>query len=257
MTLESNPSHGNFGQPDEVYYTEGIFVGYRFYQMHKTQVLFPFGHGLSYTTFEYSGLKLDKSSMKDNETLSVTLSVKNTGQRAGKEVVQLYVSDEECTVARPIRELKKFAKVLLLPNEKKEVKFELSFRDFAFWSTKINKWYVETGDFSIEVGASSEDIRLKHKVHVQGTIEIPLVVGPNTQMGVLRSNPKTRELAQSIARRFKQAFGDPNAGLGEGTGDLMANDSTTNMPLRAMSSFIKDLGSVSDLVDQFNEMLKK
>lgn len=257
MALENNPSYGNFAQPVEVHYAEGIFVGYRFYQKHKIPVLFPFGYGLSYTTFEYSGLKLDKSSMKDNEKLNVTLSVKNTGSVAGKEVVQLYVSDKECSVARPVRELKKFAKVLLKPGEKKEVKFELSFRDFAFWCTKLNKWYVETGDFTIEIGASSEDIKLSQNVHVQGTIEVPFVVEPNTLVGALVANPKTREIGKDITRRFREAFGDPVAAHGEAVGEKIGEDAGSKMPIRAMSSFIKDLGSINDLVDKCNALLKK
>ena len=123
-------------------------------------VLFPFGYGLSYTTFEYSGLKLSAEKIKDTDTLTVTAAVKNTGNRAGKTVVQLYVGDVESTPIRPVRELKGFAKVALQPGESKEVAFTLDKRAFAYWNQQIHDWHVETGAFTIEVGASSRDLPL-------------------------------------------------------------------------------------------------
>lgn len=257
LEMEHNPSHGSFGHPEEVVYTEGIFVGYRFYQRHKTQVLFPFGHGLSYTTFSYSGLKLNKTSMKDNETLEVSFSVKNTGKVAGKEVVQLYVADEVSSVPRPVRELKKFAKIFLKPGESKEVKFSLSFRDFAFWSTKLNKWYVETGSFSIEVGASSEDIKLTQKVHVESTTVIPFVVEPNTLMGKIAAHPATKELGRDLSKKFLAKMGDLSAALGAAGGEAMADDTTSEMPLRSIVGIYNDPRGLDCLIDQFNALLKK
>lgn len=114
--LSDNPSFLNFpGEGDMVEYKEGLFVGYRYYDKKEIEPLFPFGFGLSYTQFEYSGLKLDKSSIRDTDAVQVTVNVKNTGSRTGKEVVQLYVSDEESSVIRPLQELKGFQKLELRP----------------------------------------------------------------------------------------------------------------------------------------------
>ena len=134
VKLEYNPSYLFFGgEPRGTEYREGIFVGYRYYDKKKMDVLFPFGHGLSYTTFEYSSLKLSRDAMKDTDTVEVKATVKNTGSRAGKAVVQLYVGDAECYVnaIRPVRELKGFRKVFLEPGESKEVSFTLCKRAFA------------------------------------------------------------------------------------------------------------------------------
>ena len=138
-------------------------------------VLFPFGHGLSYTTFEYSGLKLSAETLKDTETLTVSVTVKNTGNRAGKAVVQLYVGDRESTPIRPVRDLKGFAKSMLQPGESREVTFTLDKRSFAYWNREIHDWHVETGVFTIEAGASSRDLPLKAEVTVESTAELPSV----------------------------------------------------------------------------------
>ncbi|MBQ3085829.1 MAG: glycoside hydrolase family 3 C-terminal domain-containing protein [Clostridia bacterium] len=167
LKLEDTPSYNNFpGSPVTVEYREGLYVGYRYFDKVGKDVLFPFGHGLSYTTFEYSGLKLSKKNIKDTDTLKVTFKVKNTGDRAGAEVAQVYVSDTESTVYRPVKELKGFKKIFLEPGEEKTVTVELDKRAFAFWNTAIGDWYVESGAFDILVGASSRDIRLQAGVKV-------------------------------------------------------------------------------------------
>lgn len=170
LELADNPSYEWFpGGPSTVEYRESVYVGYRYYDTVNKQVLFPFGFGLSYTTFEYSVFKLSADKIKCDEDLTVTVEIKNTGKMRGAEVVQLYVTDEESTVFRPSKELKAFKKVWLDPGEKKEVSFKLSKRSFAYYNTSINDWHVEEGDFIISVGSSSADLRLKAKVHVQST----------------------------------------------------------------------------------------
>ena len=120
LRLEDNPSYLNFpGDGNTVRYQEGIFVGYRYYDSKKMAVRYPFGHGLSYTTFEYSGLKLSSDQIKDTDCLTVTFKVKNTGAAAGKEIVQLYVSDHTGSAVRPEKELRHFAKVRSAPVKKK------------------------------------------------------------------------------------------------------------------------------------------
>jgi beta-glucosidase len=170
VKLEDNPSYRHFpGGPSIVEYRESIYVGYRYYDTVDQEVLFPFGHGLSYTTFEYSDLQLSQNQISDRETLTVTLKVKNTGAVAGKEIVQLYVRDVESTSFRPDKELKGFAKVELEPGEETKVRMELNQRAFAYYNVDLKDWHVESGRFEILVGASSRGIRLNGTVDVTST----------------------------------------------------------------------------------------
>ena len=173
--LEDNPSINNFpGNLATVEYRESVYIGYRYYEKAQQPVRYPFGYGLSYTTFEYSGLNLDKSEMDENDTLSVSFRVKNTGSVAGSEIAQLYVGDRESTIFRPVKELKGFKKVYLEPGEEKEITITLNKRAFAFFNVKTNDWCVESGDFDIYVGASSADIKLTGSVMVNAApAEIP------------------------------------------------------------------------------------
>ncbi len=167
VSLADNPSYPYFpGDIEQSLYKEGIFVGYRYYDTAKVEPLFPFGHGLSYTRFEYSALELSSSKIKAGELLKLGCIVKNTGQLAGAEVVQLYVHDEESSMPRPEQELKGFEKLFLKPGEEKKLQFELDARAFAFYER--SGWKTETGNFEIRIGASSRDIRLKAKLYIDG-----------------------------------------------------------------------------------------
>lgn len=167
LRLEDHPAHRFFpGGPRTVEYRESIYVGYRYYDTAEKEVLFPFGHGLSYTTFRYDNLRLSAAEIRVGEPLRVTVSVTNTGPRAGKEIVQLYVRDVAPRTFRPVHELKDFAKVALEPGEAKDVTFTLDRRAFAFWDTAAGGWRVEPGEFEIRIGASSRDIRLTATVRV-------------------------------------------------------------------------------------------
>ena len=171
-SLAANPSYRQFpGTTKSVEYRESVYVGYRYYDTFKKDVLFPFGYGLSYTTFEYSDIKLSKKNIKDTDTLKVSFKIKNTGSVAGAEVAEVYVSDKQSTVFRPAQELKGFKKVFLQPGEEKTVTLELSKRAFAYFNTEIEDWHVESGEFTINVGASSRDIRLSVVVKVASTDE--------------------------------------------------------------------------------------
>ncbi len=168
LTLEDNASDYYFpGEPRQVQYREGLYVGYRYFDTAGVDVQFPFGFGLSYTTFEYSGLALSSSHIKKEDNLTATCTITNTGKAAGHEIIQLYVHDRESTLYRPEQELKGFEKIFLDPGEKKDVTFSLDTRAFAFYDTASRDWQVEEGDFEIRIGASSRDIRLKETVHVQ------------------------------------------------------------------------------------------
>lgn len=177
VSLKDTPSYKHYiGTRKSVEYRESIYVGYRYYDTAKKDVLFPFGHGLSYTEFKYSALKLSKKSIKDTDTLEVSFKVKNTGKLSGAEAVQLYVRDVESTVFRPEKELKGFTKVFLEPGEEATVRLALDKRAFAYYNVNINDWHVEEGDFEILIGASSRDIRLSGSVKVASTVkdvEIP------------------------------------------------------------------------------------
>ncbi|HSB01327.1 MAG TPA: glycoside hydrolase family 3 C-terminal domain-containing protein [Anaerolineales bacterium] len=161
VRLQDNPAYTNYpGENGKVRYGEGIFVGYRYYDKKELAPLFPFGHGLSYTTFQYSNLRLSAKSITPNELLKVRVDVINTGNVAGKEVVQLYVRDVSATVARPEKELKAFAKLELAPKQTRTVTFILDREAFWYFDVKKNAWTTEPGDFEILVGSSSRDIRL-------------------------------------------------------------------------------------------------
>jgi len=162
VRLQDNPAYTNYpGENGKVRYGEGIFVGYRYYDKKEIAPLFPFGHGLSYTTYKYSNLRLSTKSMTPNELLEVNVDIANTGNTAGKEIVQLYVHDVKSTVARPEKELKAFTKVELAPGQTKTVTFTLDREAFWYFDVTGNAWATEPGGFEILVGASSRDIRLR------------------------------------------------------------------------------------------------
>lgn len=203
ICLEHNPSYLNFRESKtDIRYAEGVFVGYRWYEKRKLSVLFPFGHGLSYTTFAYSHLTLDKQRMNETESLTVSVDVMNVGEVAGKEVVQLYVSDMETSVPRPVKELKGFTKIALEPGETKTVTFRLNRRAFAFYDTLDGDWAVESGEFEISVGASSADIRLRDIVTVEAAPWRPLeTVTQETTFGELADDPRTYPLLCKYLRQ--------------------------------------------------------
>lgn len=197
VSLEQTPSYLNFpGGKKEVFYGEGTFVGYRYYEAKKETPLFPFGHGLSYTTFAYEQIRIDKSSMKDTGTATVTVTVRNTGSRAGKEVVQLYVKHAGSSVVRPVKELKGFAKISLEPGEAAEVSFILDKRSFAYFNTDIHDWFAESGTYDILVGPSSADTPLTAPIDVHSTAVPFTKVTRTTRFHELLAIPATAQLAE-------------------------------------------------------------
>ena len=259
VKLSDNPSYLNFpGENGTVDYHEDIFVGYRYYDKKEMSVLFPFGHGMSYTSFTYSDLKLDKTAMDDTETLTATCKVKNTGTVAGKEVVQLYVRDEVSSVRRPIRELKGFEKVELFPGEEKTVSFTLDKRAFAYYEVKIHDWYVESGRFFLDVGASSRDIQLSDSVEVTSTTEIPFTFTTATTVGDLMRTKSGQAMLEQImaAGRNGVATGvaqsDRSPNLGEGS-ERMMQQMMVDMPLSALVAYgAMDESQLMDLIAMLN-----
>ena len=212
LRLEDTPSYLNFpGDRERVRYAEDVFVGYRYYDSKKEAVLFPFGYGLSYTTFEYSDLKLSSEEWREGERLKVTLTVTNTGKRAGKEIVELYISDQSGEAVRPVHELKGFEKVALQPGESKQVTFELGGRAFAFFDEKAHDWRVPNGKFVLEVGTSSRDIRLAAEISVHGKAAVFRVDG-DTTVEQLFSHPATRAVMQGLLKKFRPGSSDDKMG---------------------------------------------
>lgn len=166
LDIQDNPSFKHFGSGGNIEYRESIFCGYRYYDKAEKDVQYPFGFGLSYTDFEYSDLKLDKSEMTDSDELTVTVTVKNVGKFAAKETVELFVAPPESKAFKPLRELRDFEKVHLKPGESKEVSFTLSRRAFAYYNVNVHDWFVESGEYKIEIGKSSRDIILSACVKI-------------------------------------------------------------------------------------------
>lgn len=253
MTLSDNPSYLDFpGEADTVQYREGVFVGYRYYDTKNIQPLFPFGFGLSYTQFSYSDLQVNKKEVTDQEVVDVSVRVKNTGNRAGKEVVQLYVRDEESTINRPNKELKGFEKVYVEPGEEKLVTFSLTKRAFAYYHVGLSDWHVETGDFTIMIGKSSAEMVLEETIRVNSTASIPLIVHRNTLVGDLLRDRTLAPIAKELLME-NSPFGDMASSDQQ---DGMMEAMLENLPLRAMVNF--SMGAftnqmLDDMIEKLNQ----
>lgn len=258
--LSDNPSYLNFpGEGDRVEYKEGIFVGYRYYDKKNLEPLFPFGYGLSYTSFEYSNLSISKKEMKDSDTVTVTVNVKNTGAVIGKEIVQLYVKDVTSSVIRPEKELKGFEKVELQPGEEKTVTFLLDKRAFAYYNVDRKDWHVETGDFEILIGKSSKDIVLMDTLYVQSSVLFKKPVHRNTTIGDLLTDPILAPIAQPMLAKMNEGNPLASAEL-EGEASEMMEAMMKYMPLRAMANFSQGgltEEMLTELIQQLNEQLVK
>ena len=165
LTYADVPSAANFAtRRKTVEYREGLYIGYRYFTTAEKAVRFPFGYGMSYTTFAYSDMAADEQ--------GVSLTVTNTGSVAGTEIVQLYVAKKDGQIFRPVKELKGFARVTLAPGEKQRITITLDDKAFRFWNVKADRWEIEGGEYELLVGASVEDIRLCEKISVQGTAAV-------------------------------------------------------------------------------------
>lgn len=260
VKLEDNPSYLNFGGKGyETNYQEGIFIGYRYYDKKKMEVQFPFGYGLSYTKFEYSDLKLEKETMEDTETMTVSCRIKNTGTCFGKEAVQLYVSEPDSIVSRPERELKGFQKVALMPGEEKEVTFTLDGRTFAYYEEKIHDWYTPSAAYRVEIGASSREIRLSGEVRVETKRKLPVHFTRYSTLGEMMQTERGRLFMEQVTSRMgagdrEGAKADDVSDLGEGAEQML--EATFDMPIFSMHSlggFSED--DVDKLVAELNTEL--
>ncbi|MBR4549166.1 MAG: glycoside hydrolase family 3 C-terminal domain-containing protein [Oscillospiraceae bacterium] len=239
--LADNPSCLSYGgEGNTAVYNEGIFVGYRYYDKKEMEPLFPFGYGLSYTRFAFSDLRLSAPEIRDDETLTATVRVKNVGERAGKAVVQLYVADCESTVFRPVRELKGFEKVPLRPGEEREVSFTLDKRAFAYWNTELHDWYVEPGEFRIEIGHSSREIALSAPVTVWSATELPRHYDLDSIFLDIMADPKAAAVLQPMLESFSKVFLPEEGAAQEAITTEMSLAMLQYMPLRSLLSFAGD-----------------
>ena len=257
--LADTPAYLNFpGYDSRVEYREGVYVGYRYYDTKQMEVLFPFGHGLSYGRFAYSNLRLDKAGMRDTDTVRVTVDIRNEGKATAKEVVQLYVRPLDGEVPRPVHELKGFEKIVLQPGKTKRVTFTLGKRAFAYYSAALSDWHVETGRYEIQVGASSRDIRLTEEIAVQSTVEAPVVftqyssinqilktVRGQAILGPVLQNIQSMAMAQGTQEGVESA-------LSEGDMDVM-RVFMMQSPLHSLAGFgLIPKEQVKQLVDALN-----
>ena len=257
--LEDNPSWLYYGgEGNRTEYREGVFVGYRYYDKKNMDVLFPFGYGLSYTTFACSDLQLDASEITDQDTLKATVKVKNTGSCAGKAVVQLYAAPGEGDVIRPVRELKGFEKVELQPGEEKEISFTLDKRAFAYWNEELHDWYVPTGEYTVQIGQSSRDIEQCAPVKITSTTKIRRHYDMNTIFMDLMQDPEAMKVFGPMMKSIGEVFGgsgDEDSSASEAISDDMTAAMLNYMPLRGLVSFVGDqidVHEIEKLLDQLN-----
>jgi beta-glucosidase len=189
--LSDTPAHINWpGDAGEVRYGEGLFIGYRYYDAKEMPVLFPFGYGLSYSTFAYNNPKVSAKTFKDVDGVTITVDVTNTGKFAGKEIVQVYVHDKKSGLVRPKKELKGFAKVDLQPGETKSVSIKLDFRAFAYYHPEYKQWITESGDFDILIAASAADIRHTLTVTLESTLSLPCILDKESTIREWMADPR-------------------------------------------------------------------
>jgi beta-glucosidase len=250
--LVDTPAHINFpGGNGEVRYGEGIFIGYRYYDAKEIPVQFPFGYGMSYTSFTFKNPKVSAATFKDVDGLTVSVDVTNTGKVVGKEVVQVYVHDHKSGLVRPPKELKGFTKVELQPGETKTVTLVFDFRAFAYYHPAYRQWITEDGEFDILIGASSIDIRCNQTVTLQSTLELPCLLNRESTMRDWIEDPRGKlvfaPLYQQMTALMQLALG---GGEGEGAG-METMGFLMGMPLLSVLHYQENAlpKSPEDLVD--------
>lgn len=253
LRLEDTPAYLNFpGDGDSVNYAEGIYVGYRYYDKRKLPVRFPFGHGLTYTTFRYDNLRLSGDVFR-GEPLKVEVDVTNTGAMAAKEIVQFYVRPDHPGKDRPVRELKGFDKVFLQPGETATASCTLDARSFSYWEERIGDWYAEPGLYQVEAAASSRDIRLSAPVTVENK-PLPVRVTLDTPLEDIWKIPGGREVLGKLISGVNEASNDDNLGAAS---QAMMEAMLRDTPMHNLIGFSWDkltLQQLKDTVRQLNQM---
>lgn len=265
LHLEDNPSYLNFpGNREKVCYQEGVFIGYRYYDKKKMDVLFPFGYGLSYTDFTYSNMKVtvngknaaDVDVIKETDEIVVSADITNTGNCDGAEIVQLYIKNPVVYEIRPEKELRDFAKVFLKAGETKTVTFTLNARAFSYYETRIHDWYAESGDYEILLASSSRDIRLQDTVSITGSKKIPFVADYITTCEDVELFAKDGSALDEMLRRsgFAEATDhDGDDSMGSGTADMM-KAMFAGTPLHSILSFSSEELTYEDIQDTIRKL---
>ena len=265
LHLEDNPSYLNFpGNREKVCYQEGVFIGYRYYDKKKMDVLFPFGYGLSYTDFTYSNMKVtvngknaaDVDVIKETDEIVVTADITNTGNCDGAEIVQLYIKNPVVYEIRPEKELRDFAKVFLKAGETKTVTFTLNARAFSYYETRIHDWYAESGDYEILLASSSRDIRLQDTVSITGSKKIPFVADYITTCEDVELFAKDGSALDEMLLKsgFAEATDhDGDDSMGSGTADMM-KAMFTGTPLHSILSFSSEELTYEDIQDTIRKL---
>lgn len=265
LHLEDNPSYLNFpGNREKVCYQEGVFIGYRYYDKKKMDVLFPFGYGLSYTDFTYSNMKVtvngknaaDVDVIKETDEIVVTADITNTGNCDGAEIVQLYIKNPVVYEIRPEKELRDFAKVFLKAGETKTVTFTLNARAFSYYETRIHDWYAESGDYEILLASSSRDIRLQDTVSITGSKKIPFVADYVTTCEDVELFAKDGSALDEMLLKsgFAEATDhDGDDSMGSGTADMM-KAMFTGTPLHSILSFSSEELTYEDIQDTIRKL---
>lgn len=257
--LEDNPSFlTGFGDGDAVSYSEGLFVGYRYYDKKKMPVQFSFGYGLSYTTFKYSNLVLSGTTMNDDSRIEVSVDVTNTGKTAGKEIVQIYVADMEPTVTRPEKELKNFTKVFLEPGQTKTVTMELDMRAFAYYEPRIKGWFAHGGKYRIMAAKSSAEIELVSEIEYIQDKKLPVHYTVDTTMGDIFKDDNARAVVSHLYQAyFEGELGPQSDGAIEAISNEMNDSMLENLPIHAVTSFAKTpitQAEIEEAVDKLNNL---
>ena len=238
LRLEDTPCYLDFpGDGHTAEYREGVYVGYRWYDARRMAVRWPFGHGLSYTGFVYKAAALSADTLTQDGTVTVTVTVRNTGARPGSEVVQLYIADETGTTGRPPKELRHFAKVWLEPGAETQVRFTLTARDLSYYDEKLGDWYAAPGAYTVLVGHSSRNIPTRLPLQFVTDRRRPFTVDENTPMGDLLQDERTAPVMQAVLQRFGGLMGDNGGGENAAITAEASRQMMDAMPLRAMTSF--------------------
>jgi beta-glucosidase len=245
LKLADTPARINWpGGAGEVRYGEGLFIGYRYYDAKQMPVLFPFGYGLSYTTFAYRNAKASAKTFKDVDGLTVTVDVSNTGNLAGKETVQVYVRDQKSGLVRPEKELKGFAKVELQPGQTKPVSIQLDFRAFAYYHPEYKQWITEDGDFDILIAASAADVRQTLTVTLESTLSLPCILDKESTIREWMADPRGKAVFGPF---FAQMESAARKMFGGGDNERYGTESAIGMDIMEMFS---DMPLVSVLMFQ-------
>ena len=253
LRIEDNPSYLSFGgDGKKVDYTEGVYVGYRYYEAKKQPVRWAFGHGLSYTEFKYDHLTVSSKELDDENEIIVEVDVTNVGACAGKEVVQLYVADKNGTVNRPVKELKGFTKLFLQPRETKKAQMKISARDLSFYNEEIKDWYAPSGTYEILIGHASDDIRISCEVSFTTKKQLPFQVTGTTTIGELLADSRTAAATMELLAPLQQN-GENGEEISEAD-QQMIQAILEGLPLKSLSIVGVTGETIEGIIYKLNEL---